>query len=159
MTFIIELHQIKLHKILHIIVIIFFQVNSNTHGLNLPLPNAMGWNNLRNMILWLYIKAFTLDIYFLFEGLFCAVVWHTVTGLPNFGFTPLLWLPQGPQGCLEKQNYPLSSNLVIWCTKIGPQTKKVRKTSEMTRKTSKNDDTFQSFLVLVHQTTKFEISG
>ena len=38
--------------------------------------------------------------------------------------SPLLWLPQDPQGCLEKQNHPLSSNLVVWCTKIGPKTKK-----------------------------------
>ena len=71
---------------------------------------------------------------------------------------------QGPQGCLEKQNYPLSSNLVVWCTKIGPKIKKVRKTWEMTRKTSKNDGfliLFRSFLVLdpilAHQTTKFEL--
>ena len=33
--------------------------------------------------------------------------------------TPLFWHPQGPQGCLEKQNCPLSSNLVVWCAKIG----------------------------------------
>ena len=80
--------------------------------------------------------------------------------------TLLLWRPQGPQGCLEKPNYPLSSNLVVWCTKIGPKTKKVQKTSEMTGKTSKNDGLltlFQSFWVLdpilSHQTTKFELSG
>ena len=36
--------------------------------------------------------------------------------------TPLLWRPQGPQGCLEKWKYPLSSNLVVWCAKIGPKT-------------------------------------
>ena len=41
--------------------------------------------------------------------------------------TPLLWLPQSPQGCLEKQNYPLSSNLVVWCTKIWPKTEKLWK--------------------------------
>ena len=62
---------------------------------------------------------------------------NTVTGLANFGFTPLLWCSQGPQGCLEKQNYPLSSNLVVWCAKIGPKTKKVQKTSKMTRKNFK----------------------
>ena len=80
-----------------------------------------------------------------------SVTLYTVTGLANFGFTPLLWHPQGSQGCLEKQNYPLSSNVVVWCAKIGPKTNKVRKTSEMTRKTSKNDGfltLFQSFLVL-----------
>ena len=91
----------------------------------------------------------------------------TVTGLANFGFTPLLWRPQGPpQGCLEKRNYPLSLNLVVCCAKIQPKTKKVWKTSEMTRKTSKNDGfltVFQSFLVLgpilAHQTIKFKLSG
>ena len=44
--------------------------------------------------------------------------------------TPLLWRPQGPQGCLEKPNYPLSSNLVVWCAKIGPKTQKLQKTVE-----------------------------
>ena len=39
--------------------------------------------------------------------------------------TPLLWRPQGPQGCLEKQNYPLSLNLVVWFAKIGPKTQKL----------------------------------
>ena len=29
--------------------------------------------------------------------------------------------------CLEKQNYPLRSNLVVWCAKIGPQTQKLQK--------------------------------
>ena len=43
----------------------------------------------------------------------------TVTGLANFGFTYLLWRPQGRQGCLEKRNYPLSSNFMVWCAKIG----------------------------------------
>ena len=65
--------------------------------------------------------------------------------------TPLFRRPQGPQECLEKQNYPLSSNLVVWCTKIGLKTKKVKKNWEMTRKTSKNDGFLtlcQSFLVL-----------
>ena len=32
--------------------------------------------------------------------------------------TPLFWRPQGPQGCLEKQNCPLSSNLVAWLKKF-----------------------------------------
>ena len=89
-----------------------------------------------------------------------------VTGLAHFGFTPLLWRPQGSQGCLEKQNYILNSNLVVWCTTIGPKTKKVWKTLEITRKTSKNYEfltPFWSFLVLdsilAHQTTKFKLSG
>ena len=43
----------------------------------------------------------------------------TVTETADFGFILLLWLPQGPQGCLEKQNCPLSLNLVVWCAKIG----------------------------------------
>ena len=63
----------------------------------------------------------------------------TVTGLANFGFTPLLRWPQCPQGCLEEQSYPLSSNFVVWCAKIGLKTKEVLKTSQMTRKISKND--------------------
>ena len=42
--------------------------------------------------------------------------------------TPLLRRPQGPQGCLEKQNCPLSSNLAVWCAKIGPKTQKLQKT-------------------------------
>ena len=33
--------------------------------------------------------------------------------------------PPGLQGCQEKQNYPLSLNLVVWCAKIEPKTKKV----------------------------------
>ena len=39
--------------------------------------------------------------------------------------TPLLRRPQGPQGCLEKQNCPLSLNLAVWCAKIGPKTQKL----------------------------------
>ena len=42
--------------------------------------------------------------------------------------TPLFRRPQGSQGCLEKQNCPLSSNLVVWCAKIGPKTQKLQKT-------------------------------
>ena len=42
--------------------------------------------------------------------------------------TPLFWRPQGPQGCLEKQNCPLSSNLAVWCAKIGPKTQIFQKT-------------------------------
>ena len=54
----------------------------------------------------------------------------TVTDLANSCVTPLFRRPQGSQGCLEKRNHPLSSNLVVWCAKIGPKTKKVPKTSE-----------------------------
>ena len=59
--------------------------------------------------------------------------------------------------CLEKQNYPLRSNLVVWCAKIGPQTQKLQKTkhpfvvfrviSEVQRI---NNDLG---LILAHQTT------
>ena len=35
--------------------------------------------------------------------------------------------PPGPQGCLEKPNYPLSSSLVVWFTNIGSETKKLPK--------------------------------
>ena len=80
--------------------------------------------------------------------------------------TPLLWRPQGPQGCLEKQNYPLSLNLVVWCAKIGPKTKKLQKTCQNTiifDNSFVNSEVFQTFLVLdsilAHQTTKFKLSG
>jgi hypothetical protein len=36
--------------------------------------------------------------------------------------TSLFRCSQGPQGCLEKQNYPVSLNLVVWRAKIGPKT-------------------------------------
>ena len=41
--------------------------------------------------------------------------------------TPLLWLAQDPQGCLEKQSHPMSLNLVVWCAKIGSKAKKLWK--------------------------------
>ena len=88
--------------------------------------------------------------------------YHTVTESADFGFIPLLWRPQGPKGCLEKQNYPLSLNLVVWCAKIGPKTKKLQKTCQNTiifDNSFVNSEVFQTFLVLgsilVHQTTKF----
>ena len=64
----------------------------------------------------------------------------TVTRSADFGFILLLRKPpgQGPQGCLEKQNYPLSWNLAVRCAKIGPKTQKLQKTLKMTRKTTKN---------------------
>ena len=61
----------------------------------------------------------------------------TVTDLANSCATPLFRRPQGSQGCLGKQNHPLSWNLVLWCAKIGPKTKKAKKTSELTKKMSK----------------------
>ena len=45
----------------------------------------------------------------------------TVTESADFGFNQLLRCPQDPQGCLEKQNCPLSLNLVVWRAKIGPK--------------------------------------
>ena len=66
--------------------------------------------------------------------------------------TPLLRRPQGPQGCLEKQNCPLSSNLAVWCAKIGPKTQKLQETRFFL--------TFQLLdPILAHQTAKFELSG
>ena len=53
------------------------------------------------------------------------ILYITVTDLANSCVTPLFRRPQGYQGCLEKRNYPLSSNLVVWCAKIGPKSKKV----------------------------------
>ena len=86
-----------------------------------------------------------------------------MTDLANSCATPLFRRPQGSQGCLEKWNYPLTWNLVDWCAKIGPKTKKVWKTSELTKKNMSKMMVFQSFLVLGpilgHQTTKFELSG
>ena len=71
----------------------------------------------------------------------------TVTNLANSCVTPLFRRPQGSQGCLEKQNCPLSLNLVVWCAKIGPKTKKVQKTSELAKKMSKNDGFWMFFEV------------
>ena len=90
----------------------------------------------------------------------------TVTYLANSCATPLFRRPQGSQGCLEKQNHPLSLNLVNWCAKIGSKTKKVWKTTELIKNMSKMMvfwQVFGSFLVLgpilAHQTTKFKLSG
>ena len=47
--------------------------------------------------------------------------WTDQLILVSFQITPLLRHPHGPQGCLEKQNCPLSLNLVVWCAKIGPK--------------------------------------
>ena len=51
-----------------------------------------------------------------------------MTDLANSCAIPLFRRPQGSQGCLEKQNFPLSSNLAVWCAKIGPKTQKLQKT-------------------------------
>ena len=79
--------------------------------------------------------------------------------------TPLLWHPQDTQGCLEKQNCPLSSNLGVCCSKIGSKRNRLWKS---VKKPSYFDnflvisEVFQTFLVLgpilVPQTTKFEFS-
>ena len=80
-----------------------------------------------------------------------ALATDTLTESADFGFIPLFWRPQGPQGsqgCLEKQNHPLSLNLVVWCAKIGPKSWNFqKKTSETTRKTTKNDVFWQFFEV------------
>ena len=55
----------------------------------------------------------------------------TVTDLAKTCVTPLFRRPQSPQGCPKKQNHSLSSNLVVWCAKIGPKTKKLQKTANM----------------------------
>ena len=80
--------------------------------------------------------------------------------------TPLFRRPQDPHGCLEKQNHPLSSNLVVWSAKIGHKTKKLWKTVEKTSILTfflVNFEVFWTFLVLgpilAHQTTKFQLSG
>ena len=49
------------------------------------------------------------------------------TFFKHIQITPLLWRPQDPQDCLEKQNCPLSSNLDVWCSKTGSKTKKLWK--------------------------------
>ena len=41
--------------------------------------------------------------------------------------TPLFRRPQGSHGCQEKRNHPLNLNLVVWCAKIGPKSKKLWK--------------------------------
>jgi hypothetical protein len=74
--------------------------------------------------------------------------------------------PSGLQGCLEKKNCPLSSNLTVWCAKIRPKTQKLQKT---VKKPSFFvvflfiSEIFQTFKllgpILAHQTTKFELSG
>ena len=89
-----------------------------------------------------------------------------MTDLANSCVTPLFRRPQGSQGCLEKQNHPVSSNLVVWCAKIGPKTKKVQKTCQNTiifDIVLVNSEVFQTSLVLgpilAHQSTKFQLSG
>ena len=80
--------------------------------------------------------------------------------------TPLFWCPQGPKGCLEKQNCPLSWNLAVLCAKIELKTQKLQKTI---KKPSffvvflVISEVFWSFWVLgpilAHQTAKFQLSG
>ena len=69
----------------------------------------------------------------LFNHGFCVCFWYFWVEAPHTTFfqiqiTPLFRRPQGPQGCLEKRNHPLSSNLMVWCAKIGPKPKKLWKT-------------------------------
>ena len=80
--------------------------------------------------------------------------------------TPLLRRPQGPQGCLEKRNCPLSSNLAVWCAKIGPKTQKLQKTIKKPPFSVVFVVIYEVFWtfkllgpILAHQTTKFELSG
>ena len=80
--------------------------------------------------------------------------------------TPLFRRPQGPQGCLVKQNYRLSMNLGVWCAKIGTKTKKLQKTCQITIIFDiflVNSEVFQTLLVLgpilAHQSNKFQLSG
>ena len=80
--------------------------------------------------------------------------------------TPLFRRPQGRQRCLEKQNYPLSLNKVVWCAKIGPKTKKFQNSCQNTIIFDiflVNSEVFQTFLVLgpilAHQSTKFQLNG
>ena len=55
--------------------------------------------------------------------------------------------PQGSLGCLEKQNHPLSENLVVWCAKIEPKTNQERlKNLRIDRQNVKNDDILTGFL-------------
>ena len=90
----------------------------------------------------------------------------TVTDLADSCANPLFRRPQGSLGCLEKQNHPLSLNLVVWCAKIGPKTKKLKKTCQNTIIFDiffVNSEVFLAFLVLgpilAHQSTKFQLSG
>ena len=73
--------------------------------------------------------------------------------------TPLFRRPKAPQRCQEKRNHPLSSNLLVWCAKIGPKTKK----HYFVYIFLVNSEVFHTFLVLgpilAHQTPKFKTSG
>ena len=89
-----------------------------------------------------------------------------MTRLADFCFTPLLWLPPESPGVSREAKLSTEFKFGRWSAKNGPKTKKIWKTSEMTRNTSKNNGfltVFQSFLVLgpilAHQTTKFKFSG
>ena len=70
---------------------------------------------------------------------------YTVTEMAKLCFIPLFWQPQGPLGCLKKRNPPLSSNLVVWCAKIGLWIQKLWKTSEIIKKNIKKWRFFDSF--------------
>ena len=89
--------------------------------------------------------------------------WPNQLILVSFQITPLLWRPQGPQGCLEKRNCPLSLNFVVWCAKIGPKNLEFLKNLINDKKNNKKMMVFWSFWVLgpilAHQTANFELSG
>ena len=127
--------------------------------------NFKQWISLEIMLLWLWkviMSLFQFQGFNLKKTIFFARRRHHLKNswkIFQIQITPLLWRPQGPQGCLEKQNYPLSSNLAVCCAKIGLKTRKLQKTVEKPSFLT----LFQSFLVLnpilAHQTTKFKISG
>ena len=107
-------------------------------------------------VLWIHLSVFVSVCFFL------PVFMHTLTESADLGFIPLFWRPQGPQGCLEKQNHPLILNLVLWCAK----SQNFQKTSEIARKTTKNYGFLTVFWsswvlgpILAHQTAKFKLSG
>ena len=102
------------------------------HWVTISVSQSVLWNK-SSIIVYTAMKAKLLASLLLRTA--ALLIIYTVTGLTDFGFTPLLWLPQG---CLEKQNYPQNSNLMVWCAKR-PKTKIIGKNSEMTRKTSKNN--------------------
>jgi hypothetical protein len=75
----------------------------------------------------------------------------TMTRLADFSFTPLIWRPQSPQGCLEKRNHPMRLNLVVWCTTIWLKTKNVQNNFRNDKKNVRKwwfSDTFSKFLAL-----------
>ena len=54
----------------------------------------------------------------------------TGTESADSDFNPLLRRPKGPQGCLEKQICPLSSNLVVRCAKLDLKARMFKKSQK-----------------------------